>query len=298
LIPLVAPQLLRNIDYDFAGSPDTITVMAGAVSKLSMTRPTLDRLKNEIPDVIADADLRDDRASEILAQVGDIGSFFWSVLPQSPDQAPYTHLVMKIAHEVSMAVYMRLKHEFGCVRPVELSPQVQPMVRTPTHKSFPMGHSCESFLAALLFLRLTDPISTKGKRPAWDALGKQLRALAWRVGENRIVAGVHFPIDLYAGIALAEWLDEYLAACGSNVLGDYSTGYPVVDGKEFPSYSFDATSFVGKNYDGVNSSTSFASTVKRAVLTPAPIGLLRCTDWELIWEAARREWHWLNGESA
>ena len=39
---------------------------------------------------------------------------------------------------------MRFKHGFACQRPVELSPQVQPMIPTPGHATWPSGHATEA----------------------------------------------------------------------------------------------------------------------------------------------------------
>jgi len=50
--------------------------------------------------------------------------------------------------------------------------------------------------------------------PYWDSTAQQLDALADRITQNRVIAGVHFPVDGEAGKALAVWLAEYfLASC-------------------------------------------------------------------------------------
>ena len=38
-----------------------------------------------------------------------------------------------------------IKHALACRRPIEYSPQVQPMILTPSHGSLPSGHSTKSF---------------------------------------------------------------------------------------------------------------------------------------------------------
>jgi hypothetical protein len=106
---------------------------------------------------------------------------------------------------------MRFKHEFAAWRPSELSAQVQPMIVVPRHGSYPMGHGCETYLAALVLAELVrDPAG--GNQPFFLATQQQLLALADRIAWNRIIAGVHYPADLYAGQALGRWLAEYLLA--------------------------------------------------------------------------------------
>ena len=61
---------------------------------------------------------------------------------------------------------------------------------------------------ARVMLALTGQSST-------SQLGQQLNLTARRIADNRVIAGVHFPIDSPAGFVLAEVMADYLLArCG------------------------------------------------------------------------------------
>jgi hypothetical protein len=106
-----------------------------------------------------------------------------------------------------VAVEMRFKHALGCRRPVEYSPQIQPIITTPLHGTYPMGHAVQAYLCAGLLQWLG----------GWDdnhPRTVQLQRLAARISINRVIAGVHFPVDASAGQAMAQTLLGYfLARC-------------------------------------------------------------------------------------
>jgi len=77
------------------------------------------------------------------------------------------------------------------------------MITTPGHGSFPSGHSTQAFMLAYLMEGLLD-------LPA-DAV-TQLERQAARIATNRVVAGVHFPVDSVAGRLLGKTLAEYVLA--------------------------------------------------------------------------------------
>ena len=61
---------------------------------------------------------------------------------------------------------------------------------------------------ARVMLALTGQAST-------SQLARQLNLTARRIADNRVIAGVHFPIDSPAGFVLAEVMADYfLARCG------------------------------------------------------------------------------------
>jgi hypothetical protein len=226
--------------------------------------------------------------------VMDIESFFSVILPKSLDRVPATRILLTIALRMTISIELRFKHEFACARPAEYSAQVQPMIRTPGHGTYPMGHSCESFMYAFLLERLIrdqEKIDSK----AWLGLSRQLRAVAWRIAENRIIAGVHFPIDLFAGKALAEWIVEYLEYCAFSIESD--SFYPLSAQADIPAC------FSGYTFDP--GSVSNENAAQTTLLTKAKIesgkrntGDIPPNDaWRKIWESARREWGWLNRAS-
>jgi hypothetical protein len=76
---------------------------------------------------------------------------------------------------------------------------------TPNHGSFPAGHATQChFLATILKELLKDPI-TGNQRRGGDAAA-QLDALADRIGDNRVIAGVHYTEDIDEGAKLGRAL--------------------------------------------------------------------------------------------
>jgi membrane-associated phospholipid phosphatase len=83
------------------------------------------------------------------------------------------------------------KYAYWAIRPVQLDPDVKPLVNTPNHPSYPSAHACASVSAA----------RTLGYLFPRDA--DALAALGERAGESRIWAGIHYRSDIVAGRQLA-----------------------------------------------------------------------------------------------
>ena len=105
---------------------------------------------------------------------------------------------------VGQMVGMYWKHHFQRARPVQLFPAVMPLILTPPHPSFPNNHSFQSHLIAYT-------VQAAFEEPVAGAMHAQLMALADRIGNNRVVAGVHFPTDTDAGKFLARAMFPLLA---------------------------------------------------------------------------------------
>ena len=84
-----------------------------------------------------------------------------------------------------------------------MSPQIQPMIPTPGHASWPSGHATESYLMCALLQAL---LPNAGK------YREQFERLAARLAVNRTVAGLHFPVDSAAGRLLGTALAEFMVA--------------------------------------------------------------------------------------
>ncbi|WP_406856343.1 phosphatase PAP2 family protein [Alsobacter sp. KACC 23698] len=188
-----------------AGSPPTATYQP----LVSLKRPTEAIFLKQLNLVNDHADLRPDRASEILEQMSNPGAFFSSIVFLHPDRNPYTMELIATALRLANVVEMRVKHALACRRPVELSPKIQPMVLTPAHGSLPSGHATEAFASAAVLwtlLRTAHP-THYGK----EVFGQMLMRTAARIAINRTVAGVHFPVDSVAGAMLGLTLGHYFA---------------------------------------------------------------------------------------
>ncbi|MEI7444685.1 MAG: phosphatase PAP2 family protein [Burkholderiales bacterium] len=183
-----------------------------AVPIASIVRPTREVFRAQLDLVEQYTDLRAERAGEVLAQVPSQYAFWSSVTNFHPDRHPRTNELIDVALRMARGVELRFKQALGCPRPAELSPQVQPMLLTPGHTTFPSGHSTEAHLIAFILERLIGPGSGWG-----PMLRDQLARQAGRIAVNRTVAGVHYPVDSAVGCLLGTVLGEFmLARCGAN----------------------------------------------------------------------------------
>jgi hypothetical protein len=187
-------------------------------------RPDAPVFKDQLDFLDQYADLREDRAAEILTQLGPQYAFWSSIVYLHPERTRKTIELLDAALRLSNFVEMRVKHALACFRPNELSPQVQPIILTPGHGTFPSGHSTENHMIA---------------RILWEFLGKssdvgeQLMRAASRIAVNRTVAGVHFPVDTAAGQVLGLALGRYFI--------QRATG-----GSQFNAWRFDGERYPGK----------------------------------------------------
>jgi hypothetical protein len=177
-------------------------------------RPAPDIFAGQIKHLKTYADLRGDRLGEISVQIDDIVSFFGAIAHLDSGRRRYTLELVNAVQRLCFHVEFMVKHLCRATRPVDLSPFVQPMIQTPAHSSFPNGHATEAFAIATVMHRLrlgkaSDPL--EGIQTA----SMEFR-LAERIAMNRIVAGVHFPVDTLAGAALGVLIGEAVIAQGNN----------------------------------------------------------------------------------
>jgi len=174
--------------------------LSGTGLNFTLYRPIYDKptagadprkdLKEALNAVMKKAALRADRTNEILTQVAIPYAFFAMLLNLQPGRRRYTSEFMSAAMALSGIAVMQFKHHFRVRRPADHSPLIQPLLLTPSHGSFPAGHSTQSY-----FL-LTILNSLVGNAVLGTELSGQMEALAKRIGDNRVVAGVHFPDDV------------------------------------------------------------------------------------------------------
>lgn len=152
---------------------------------------------------------RDDRMAEILSQTDDLWPFWAAVTGIDPWRCPRTREVVAVAQSVGERVVMQFKHQIALVRPWQVSAHVAPVIPTPGHGSLPSGHATQAFMGAVVLARLLGLADD-------DPTTKLLRRLAQRIAHNRVVAGVHYPMDSVAGYLLGDVLGQHLAAVGTH----------------------------------------------------------------------------------
>jgi hypothetical protein len=184
-------------------APPALTTTPKPLARLN--RPTAEAFKDQVKKVLSWADLREERAAEIVAQLDPQFAFWGSVVYLHPSRTPRTLELMNIALLLAVNVEMQFKHALACWRPIEYSAQIQPIITTPGHGALPSGHSTQAYIVATVLQSLLG-------LPDAHSISIQLQRQSARIATNRVVAGVHFPADSIAGRLLGETLGEYFVA--------------------------------------------------------------------------------------
>jgi hypothetical protein len=227
---LVEVELLRSIVFGVATDAGTSDVASAHLSFTTggklveinrLKRPVFD---NQVKLVEAFSALRAERMSEILAQAVPQTAHWSSIVGMSPERHRYTWELLGIGLRLTMLLGMQFKFAFDVQRAVRRSAAIQPMIATPGHAAFPSGHATEAcFVAELLPLLIGDPAHPCAQNSCnlrSDSISRQLGRLALRIAENRVVAGVHYPVDSIAGQTLGVMLARYLVwLSGDELLG-------------------------------------------------------------------------------
>jgi hypothetical protein len=159
-------------------------------------------LTNQIVDMLDRAPDRPDRFNEIRSQHSGEGAigYFLGMLMIDPGRMPATHLLIRVARRLGEHIAMCLKGEFRCPRPSQLCSAIVPMIDPPATPSFPSGHSLQAALIARCLSSLAPPMQPP----------ILIEELAERVGENRIIAGLHYLQDHVIGLAIGRWIYNQL----------------------------------------------------------------------------------------
>jgi membrane-associated phospholipid phosphatase len=152
------------------------------------------------------AALRADRLGEILTQVPVPKAFFAALLNLQPGRRRFTLELISAAFDYAGAVGQRFKHHFRVLRPADRSPLVQPLLLTPGHSSYPAGHATQGHLVKKVLASLIPEAAGNAAWAVGNETYDQLEGLANRIAENRIVAGLHYPVDNSEGKTLGESL--------------------------------------------------------------------------------------------
>ena len=202
---LLDMELMQSLEVD---GPDPVRLTYNKSAFVTLNRPKKDVVAKQLALVQSFSDLRFERTSEILAQVVPQTAAWSAIAGLTPERHRYTLELLGAGLRFATNTCQRIKWQLSVPRPVELNPTIQPMILTPGFSAFPSGHATEAFFAAELLHLLMTP--TKADAPTDNVMEKentaslrcQLLRLAYRVSENRVVAGLHYPMDSIAGQAL------------------------------------------------------------------------------------------------
>jgi len=253
---LAEMELLQRIGFDTVKAPHpsgetaegrrvaTMTYgdSANPILMISLAAPKRSEFIEQLESVFAFAELRAERTGEILSQVVPQTAYWSAICGLTPERHRYTLELLGVGLRFAMMVIMRFKAMLNCPRPVEYSALVQPMILTPGYSAFPSGHATEATFAAELLSALHGAERGAGLLGGLAGLpgeiGKddrprlqgQLHRLAFRVAENRVVAGLHFPIDSLAGQLLGLGLARYFvwSCLAKEESGSATSPYPAL----------------------------------------------------------------------
>jgi hypothetical protein len=183
---------------------------------LTLHRPSAELFRKQLRHLRSYADQRADRAAEILTQTGFPSDYFASILGINGGTNRHCFELIGITQVMAAHVAMITKHHLACLRPDRRGATVMPMIPTPAHGSFPSAHAAEAFAVATVLSGLLDALASQSAERQPYPLTERLVALLYkqaeRIAVNRTVAGVHYPIDTWAGAALGEVVGQIILA--------------------------------------------------------------------------------------
>jgi len=257
-------------------------------SLFRIDKPDIKVFEKQLKYLKTHANLRAERQAEIVAQVGNLVSFFASLGFLHQERSKWSLLLLEAVQRLTAVLEYRVKHHFSSPRPINYAPQVYPSIQTPSHSSFPSGHATESFAIATVLHALMNPGYVPGKGVI-DALmnkdsnGKIVPGLdlpfkvAARIAENRTVAGVHFPVDSLAGAIMGIAIGDLIVA--------HCTGQDTVEWKVYGD-RWDADFDIG--ILGVVLGSKTGAVKKDSAVN---VRLVRSSDiLANIWKTAQNEW--------
>jgi acid phosphatase (class A) len=109
---------------------------------------------------------------------------------------PLTFALLDAVRGEFIPIIDNAKNIWKRVRPSLLDKRVQPCVPVPSDASYPSGHAAFGELWSLI---LANMIPEKAAA---------IRRAGWQIGQNRVIAGVHYPSDVTAGRKLGAALWE------------------------------------------------------------------------------------------
>jgi hypothetical protein len=214
----IVGDLLQEISYKTDGEIVSLLYGGFGVTKslVDFHRPSREAFMNQMPIVFSRAKQRESRIVEILDQLTPPYAQWARIAGLDIERTKFTYELIDVALQFALIVTQKIKHELCVSRPYEYSTYVQPIIQTPGHGALPSGHSTEAHLIALLLGSLTPHTFVK----------EQLMQFAKRVADNRVVAGVHFPVDSAAGLVLAHTIFDYLKGRAAAILRNGADGKP------------------------------------------------------------------------
>jgi acid phosphatase (class A) len=232
-LPLVAPQAQQAAFNEAAGIANTMKFrkywdaelrasvyvnefiskhpdwLSSLITPLTEKHELLQQQKaDQLRQVIGKSDEREPRFVEIIDQHEAEGAIkYWlGMLMIDPSSTPAAYALVRVARRLGEIVVMCLKDHFREPRPSQVCPAIVPMVDPPITPAFPAGHALQSHLISRLIEAADRPFVQRD----------MLYALSGRIAENRVIAGLHYPLDLEGGVIAANLVFTMLTTPGTN----------------------------------------------------------------------------------
>ena len=289
-------ELLQGVVFDMDNPNKNVTVSFAAdtggawqTHKIaSINRPKHAVFVAQLDLVSNWAVLREERATEVMAQIDPTYAFWSSVVYLHPSRTRWTMELINVMLQFCVYVEMRFKHALACWRPVEYSPTIQPMITTPGHGSFPSGHATQAHAVAQLLDRLHNLKSTTVA--GLPMVRDQLPRRSARIPPTGVVAGVHFPVDSMAGRMLGVALADFLVArCTDGQYHERSFDSAFLNTATNRSLEFNPFDPVKQDLDSTTSGDLYNKGTQHTLsASSAPAG--RSQLLKKMWKMAEHEW--------
>jgi len=209
-------QFLTQCSTDFTeasgGSPASVTLNWNGQGFATLHAATAATLARQVQIVRYYTDQRADRAGEILTQLGTVVDYFLGQLAVPSVRVPYLSELLVLTQQVAGMGVMPAKHLLACRRPDEIDSRIMPLIPAPTHGSLPSGHATQAHAISVVVRNLLDQVG--GTTAHIEQRKKLVSSLAHRIAVNRTVAGVHYPMDSWAGAIAGRGFGEILTSLG------------------------------------------------------------------------------------
>lgn len=130
------------------------------------------------------------RAFTVVGTAGALWGFIAAVAFLLTGLEPSHLLIPWVAVAAAWTLAEGTKYLFNRARPFIWDTEIAPLIKTPSSSSFPSGHSATAAAGALTLSILYPPFA-----PAFVVAGLL-------VVLSRVYLGVHFPIDVLAGVLI------------------------------------------------------------------------------------------------
>ncbi|MDD3360764.1 MAG: phosphatase PAP2 family protein [Hespellia sp.] len=164
--------------------------------------------------------VRSDFLTPIMKGITSLGNagWFWivlSILLCIPKKTRWLGITGLLALAIgALITNIVLKNWVARIRPYEVVEGLTLLVRKQKDFSFPSGHSCASFAAAVAYYKAQKRTMTDDSLKKWGrVISIASIVIAFLIAFSRLYVGVHYPSDVLGGILIgcgAAWAADWM----------------------------------------------------------------------------------------